>query len=143
MSKRVSKRAENMRRRLQDRRNQIVEPFQRVRETHLLDASNTPADEAEEAEGRFDRDVMATTSDTWSKELANIETALINLDNGQYGMCAECGSDIPQRRLLSMPSTSLCINCQEKCEREARQWPTRPSWPAGFGSEVIAAAVAE
>lgn len=34
---------------------------------------------------------------------AQIESALRRLDEGQYGMCANCGEQISQKRLVVLP----------------------------------------
>ena len=52
-------------------------------------------------------------------ELEAIEEALQRIENGTYGVCASCGSDIGMRRLLAMPDALRCIDCQEKEDRAA------------------------
>ena len=44
-------------------------------------------------------------------ELQLIKAALTRLDNGHYGKCSECDSDIHAERLAALPYTTLCINC--------------------------------
>jgi len=38
---------------------------------------------------------------------------------GTYGLCEECGSRIPLRRLQAMPTATLCVECQERREATA------------------------
>jgi RNA polymerase-binding transcription factor DksA len=35
---------------------------------------------------------------------------------GTYGICADCGRPIPPRRLQVLPTATLCVQCQERCE---------------------------
>jgi len=35
---------------------------------------------------------------------------------GAYGICACCGHPIPHRRLKVLPTATLCVQCQERCE---------------------------
>ena len=49
-----------------------------------------------------------------------IKEALDAIENGDYGICAECGGPINEKRLLLMPFTLLCIHCQTEIERQAR-----------------------
>lgn len=44
-------------------------------------------------------------------ERAKIEAALARLEEGEYGWCAECGSEISERRLDVDPTAHLCIEC--------------------------------
>jgi RNA polymerase-binding transcription factor len=59
-----------------------------------------------------------------NKNLKAINDALFRLRNGTYGICEECGAEIPEKRLKVMPFTSLCVPCQqmketlEKVEKE-------------------------
>lgn len=43
--------------------------------------------------------------------LAQAEEALERIDEGVYGVCAECGSAIPVARLEALPHTKLCVAC--------------------------------
>lgn len=46
-----------------------------------------------------------------------IEAALARIEQGSFGVCAECGGDIPVRRLEALPWTDLCLHCQERREK--------------------------
>ncbi len=41
-------------------------------------------------------------------------------DDGSYGVCEGCESDIAEARLEALPFTRLCINCQAEREKEAK-----------------------
>ena len=43
--------------------------------------------------------------------------ALARLDSGDYGVCADCGEDIPAERLQAQPFAIRCTACQERRER--------------------------
>jgi DnaK suppressor protein len=53
-----------------------------------------------------------------------IDEALTRLHEGTYGICAECGVEISEKRLQAVPFAKLCVECQsreellEKIERE-------------------------
>lgn len=48
--------------------------------------------------------------------LKAIEEALRRIDEGIYGICEECGSEIPIGRLKAMPFAVRCVDCQERRE---------------------------
>lgn len=43
-------------------------------------------------------------------QLEDIEGALVRLDDGSYGKCLECGTQISAARLEAMPATPYCID---------------------------------
>lgn len=45
--------------------------------------------------------------------LAGLEYALKRLDDPEFGYCTECGENIPLKRLLSMPETTVCVDCAQ------------------------------
>ena len=43
--------------------------------------------------------------------LTEVEHALEKFDAGNYGVCENCGSEIPEARLEAKPAARHCINC--------------------------------
>lgn len=43
--------------------------------------------------------------------------AVQQLEAGQYGICIDCGQEIPKRRLDIVPGAIRCIECQEREEK--------------------------
>jgi DnaK suppressor protein len=57
--------------------------------------------------------------------LAQIDEALLRLEDGSYGTCAECEEEITEARLKAVPFATLCRDCQEQEEiREASERTT-------------------
>jgi len=46
-----------------------------------------------------------------------VTEALGRIDNGMYGVCADCGSPIPDGRLDARPEAARCVGCQGKRDR--------------------------
>jgi RNA polymerase-binding transcription factor DksA len=59
-------------------------------------------------------------SDSLEARLATVEAALERLDDGTYGICSECQSEIPPRRLQALPFAVLCVQCQSLEDKRAR-----------------------
>jgi DnaK suppressor protein len=59
------------------------------------------------------------------RELREVERALKRLHEPDYGVCADCGTDIPYSRLSANPSATRCVSCQERVERAS----TEPAGP--------------
>jgi DnaK suppressor protein len=52
--------------------------------------------------------------DSYNKN--NILRALTKIEKGMYGVCEECGEEIPVNRLRAIPDTSYCLACQTELE---------------------------
>lgn len=50
-------------------------------------------------------------------ELRAIEAARIRMENGTYGTCVTCETDIPYARLKVQPTAERCAPCQEAWEK--------------------------
>ena len=46
-----------------------------------------------------------------------LRIALTRLEDGEYGVCADCGGPIAPKRLAALPDTTNCVACQERFER--------------------------
>jgi RNA polymerase-binding transcription factor DksA len=46
-----------------------------------------------------------------------LETALTRLEDGEYGVCVECGEPIAPKRLRAIPDATTCLACQDRLER--------------------------
>lgn len=53
-------------------------------------------------------------------ELRAIDLALTKLTTGQFGVCEDCGGEIPTKRLQALPEARLCADCQEMEEKQNR-----------------------
>ncbi len=58
--------------------------------------------------------VLAGIGEATAAELAQINRALAQLDQGTYGSCSQCGQLIDRRRMLALPYSDRCITCAEK-----------------------------
>lgn len=56
---------------------------------------------------------LSTTATARSISLSidDIDRALIKIDDGTYGVCDSCGSEIGAARLEARPATSRCVSC--------------------------------
>ena len=43
--------------------------------------------------------------------------ALDRMEQGSYGICLSCDGEISGKRLMAEPTALLCVDCQEKRER--------------------------
>lgn len=62
-------------------------------------------------------EISSQLAEVESRELAQIENALEQMRNGQYGVCDGCEASIPLARLQALPYATLCIGCQRETEK--------------------------
>jgi DnaK suppressor protein len=106
---------------LEDRRRELERRLRLVLET--LPEETGPVREPEEQSVRdFAREVEFTLAQMRSDTLLKIDDALHRLEEGSYGRCADCGTEIPPSRLTALPFAERCRGCQEQHElgREGR-----------------------
>ena len=63
------------------------------------------------------RDLELALDARETAELAAVDAALKRIEDGVYGLCADCGVVIPALRLHAAPEAARCIDCQERSEQ--------------------------
>jgi DnaK suppressor protein len=51
---------------------------------------------------------------------AEMLAALARIEDNTYGMCVDCGQQIPEGRLDARPDAARCVGCQAKSGRRRR-----------------------
>src|SRR6266849_4256881 len=67
-----------------------------------------------------DREISFILTDREREKVNAIQEALDRIDDGSYGVCESCESEIAEGRLEALPFTRLCVNCQSDREKEAK-----------------------
>jgi DnaK suppressor protein len=81
--------------------------------TEISHADQHPGDVA----GEFtDADQQNALLENSADQRAQVEAALARLDAGTYGICVDCGQQIPDARLEVRPEAARCVADQEKFE---------------------------
>lgn len=100
-----------------------ISPTQWVRLGSLLDdAEHSLRQRMQSADFTNDEGLeRATTAQVMSDqelhELQDISQARSRMQDGSYGLCADCGADIAVERLLAYPTAKRCLACQQLHER--------------------------
>ena len=72
----------------------------------------------------LERELGISLSEMRNRKRQLIDEALVRVEDGSYGVCADCGVEISERRLAAVPFAKLCVDCQsreellEKIEKE-------------------------
>ncbi|GAB6165694.1 TraR/DksA family transcriptional regulator [Thermostilla marina] len=78
--------------------------------------SNMPIHMADLGSDNFEQEFDLTLAESEGEVLRQIDEALERIEQGTYGVCAECGCKIPKVRLNAIPYTAHCVQCAEKLE---------------------------
>jgi DnaK suppressor protein len=101
-----------------DRRREIDDRLRSIRSglpAQLDDVQDVEEQSVSDLFQEMDFAVMQMKADT----LAKIDEALLRLEDGRYGTCAECDAEITEARLKAVPFATLCRDCQEQEEIRA------------------------
>jgi len=82
-----------------------------------------PADQGTET---FEFELEVTTEVILDWEEDRIKEARRALDQGRYGVCIDCGKEIPAERLAAIPETVRCVEDQRQFEARVRQATRSP-----------------
>jgi len=74
-------------------------------------------DVADQSVKDVSQEIEYRLSERESQLVADIDQALLRIDEGSYGVCARCGKDIPERRLDAVPTARYDADCQSLIEQ--------------------------
>jgi|SRR5688572_18553479 len=89
----------------------------------LVDQRDALADTTDIASEESDRDMTLRMHDHERKLVDEIRGALRRIDEGDYGICENCGDEIGEKRLLARPVATHCIDCMTEIEATQRREP--------------------
>ena len=78
-------------------------------------------DECDEIQGNLLIGMQNQLNERNKKKLFKIDEALKRIEDKKYGLCEDCGDDIPEKRLLFNPCIDTCVDCAEDREHEEKQ----------------------
>lgn len=112
-------RIESLRRRLIDRRRELLRQVAHAEDDLRALDTNVPAELEEEAQESMIASYLSRLDSRGKAEIQAIDHALTQIERGDYGTCEDCEEPIPIERLEALPTATTCILCAEA--REAAQ----------------------
>ncbi|MET0515235.1 MAG: TraR/DksA family transcriptional regulator [Nitrospiraceae bacterium] len=64
----------------------------------------------------LERELGISLMEMRNRRRQSIDEALVRLAEGTYGICAECGIEVSEKRLEAVPFAKLCVECQSRQE---------------------------
>ena len=108
-----------IRERLQKRRRDLLDANEATRNEYaaLKDAERDPEYE-EGAQTELADYTLTQLLENQRRELMLIDAAFQRIDQGTFGVCVDCGADIPMDRLEAVP---FAIRCEEDARRREQE----------------------
>ena len=109
-------RLEALRKILISLRNTEIAKIKEFRRDQADETLSVPGDEAEVARSVADIEMHASLIERSEERLKAIDAAFSRLEQGRYGICEQCGNEIPLERIRALPFARYCVEDQEKDE---------------------------
>jgi len=114
-------RHDELRQILKTHRRRMQDDVQRRIRDGLTARSDEVHDEIDRSDSSFQEDLDLALLQMKTEALSRINQALVRLEAGEYGACAECTEDIPEPRLRALPFAVRCQACEERREDAQRR----------------------
>jgi DnaK suppressor protein len=83
-------------------------------------AAEYPRDPADAGAHLSETERAAAMLDAARRQRSQVMVALGRIEQGTYGVCADCGGPVPEGRLEAKPDAARCVPCQAKLDRRRR-----------------------
>ena len=102
-------------------KNDLIEEVDRT-VIHMKDEASNFPDPNDRATQESEFGLELRTRDRERKLLKKINSALVRIEEGDYGYCDETGEEIGLKRLQARPVATLTLEAQERREKAERQY---------------------
>jgi RNA polymerase-binding protein DksA len=113
--------SQELRRLVETRRNALLtelrEDAARTRDQPYAEHAGQAPDAGDESVATLIADLEQADMTRDLDEFRALEAARDRLQQGAYGVCLDCGSDIGFERLKAFPAAVRCIQCQSRHEK--------------------------
>ena len=99
---------------LEARKAELETRLTRIKSLNTLPLNQSSKERAMEIN---DGDVLTELEKEGRDELNAIDRCLRLMEQGEYGVCTDCGDSIPLKRLKAVPYTAFCVRCSQERER--------------------------
>jgi DnaK suppressor protein len=94
-------------------------------------------DVVDQALDERDQEFTLLWTDREKEKAFAVDEALEKLRKGTYGTCEECGESITPRRLAALPLAKLCLDCQNRLEKEKKLTREEEPAPASGDPDLV------
>ena len=105
---------------LTDWKTEIIRSNNEALYNSSLDDNRSSADIVDQASSYTEKNVEMRAINRQIKLISKIDQAIKKIKDNTYGYCEETGEPIGIKRLIARPIAALCIDAQEKHEKEEK-----------------------
>lgn len=98
-------------------REQIAGVLKQPGNSETIHLANHLAEIDDDAVADLETSLDIATIERGLEELRELEAARERLNGADFGVCVDCGKEIPYRRLMANLGAIRCVACQEHFER--------------------------
>ena len=99
-------------------RNQLIGDVEKSRQYSKEEVNGDVPDINDDAARTYSRQIILEIGEKERERLKEVDESLDRIEHEEYGLCVECGEDIPVKRLDLIPYTKFCVKCQEMLEEK-------------------------
>jgi len=111
------KELEKYRRLLEEKKSGISADLAKTRNAEEETTEESTQDIADKAVSSYTREFLYSLSDSDRTTLLQIDAALARIEDATYGLCSNCSTQMAEKRLMAVPWTPYCLDCQELSEK--------------------------
>jgi len=117
IAKMTKKEMEKYRRLLEQKKNGLSNELAKTRDAEEETTEESTQDIADKAVSSYTREFLYSLSDSDRNTVLLIDQALDRIQEGNYGLCRNCGQPMNEKRLSAVPWAPHCVDCQELAEK--------------------------
>jgi len=106
---------------LLEMRMELASEFHKVTEKAKIGDVEEKIDPIDLADSSYSADYSIARGETITSRIKEIDEAIVRIREGSYGICVECGEDIPEGRLQVRPIARYCAQCKENLEKRGER----------------------
>jgi DnaK suppressor protein len=102
---------------LRAKQRELLDSYERDKAAGNAQPDDGIQDLADKAASAYSKELNFSLSDGERNSLKLIDEAFNRIKDGSFGTCTNCGNTIGEKRLIAVPWTRYCIDCQELVEK--------------------------
>src|SRR5947199_9352721 len=102
---------------LQKKQNELLDSYERDKAAGNAQPDDGIQDLADKAASAYSKELNFSLSDGERGVLMLIDEAFNRTRENNFGVCTNCSNVIGEKRLIAIPWTPYCIDCQELVEK--------------------------
>ena len=102
---------------LESIRSELLGGVEKLNQSVKERESGQIADISDDAARTYNRQLEGEIGEQEWKKLKQVDLAIEKINDGEYGICTQCESTIPEARLEVVPFTEHCTQCLSKMEK--------------------------